>query len=392
MASVYTADGVDVSEGDLFSAFAGEICRASYKNSPYVKIHDFSRGHFRGFRSFSFEGLPSGHTIDIAPDGIGTKVIVVDAAVSHRQSCRDLIAMTAGDITRFGGIPLVFANVLDVSTLGKSKGNAAEQLTNTRLRELIEGMGEACKEQKLVAYKGETAELGPCVSSEIPNAVTKFNWAGMMVGVCHPKMMITGEGLRAGQSVMALRENGFRSNGISTVRKALSYKFGSQWWSNPEAHAAISDAATPSTLYDRFLCEANGWYDPPNFQPLIKVHLVVHVTGGAIKSKLAEDILFPRNLGAVLDNLWTPPNIMRDSFEWRKMGDGPEFTDEEAYGAWHGGQGVLAVIDSVDERGFRILASQHGIEVKNCGYISAVPKVMIRSQFTAGVEIVYSKK
>ena len=77
MTSMYSADGVDVTEGDLFSRFAGEICRQSFRNSPFVRVRDLSRGHFRGPRGFTLKNLPKGYFLDTPSDGVGTKVIII---------------------------------------------------------------------------------------------------------------------------------------------------------------------------------------------------------------------------------------------------------------------------------------------------------------------------
>jgi len=115
-------------------------------------------------------------------------------------------------------------------------------------------------------------------------------------------------------------------------------KFGPNYYSKPEAQEALKKAAVHAVLYDRFLAAANGWF-AKDFEPLIPMYLIVHLTGGAIKSKFAEDILFPRGLSAYLDNLWERREIMRQCAEWRGM------SDEECYETWNGGQGALVVID-----------------------------------------------
>lgn len=375
MTDLYAQDGVNVHEGDSFSAAAARVCRESATNSNYVEVHDLSQGHFRGPRGFTLRNLPDGCYLDLAPDGIGTKVIIVDAASAHRRASQDLMAMCCGDITRWGGLPLLFTNVLDVSTLGKGSEDATsnQRMTNDAFRDMILGLGDVAKDQGIVVYKGETAELGQCVGSENPDALTKFNWAGVAFGVYHPDKMITGDSLAAGQVVMALREHGFRSNGISSVRKALALKFGPNWYQNPDAAWVITAAVTPSVLYDRLLAHLNGWHQGLR----IKMHLIVHVTGGAFRSKLGEDILFPRNLSADLDDLWTPPEIMCQCAQWRGM------TDEDCYETWHGGQGVLVVIDEGDVDRFIRRAHEFGIEAKACGKITNTghPTVTIRSKF-----------
>lgn len=52
MTNLYKQDGVDIDAGDFFSKFAGNIARSTYTNSPYVEVHDLSRGNFRGPRGY----------------------------------------------------------------------------------------------------------------------------------------------------------------------------------------------------------------------------------------------------------------------------------------------------------------------------------------------------
>lgn len=380
MSRTYAADGVDVFQGDKFSEFAARVCRSTYDNSPFVKIHDFSDGHFRGPRAFSFQNMPEGCFIDATSDGVGTKVVVISEAGSHHLAARDLLAMTFGDISRYGGLPLVIVNVLDVRTLG-----TVGEPINRAFRTMMEGLGVACNELGAIAFKGETAELGVCVSSENPGASAQFNWSGTAIGVYDPARMILGKTLAAGQCTMALREYGFRANGMSSVRAALRKRFGIEWYRNPQAQESVRLAARPSQLYDRFLANANGWY-APNFEPKIKMHAIVHVTGGAIRSRVAEDLLFPQGLSAYLFGLWDPPKIMRECAQWRGL------TDEECYGTWNGGQGALVVVDEKDAQAFTDLAALHGIEARVGGVIikRRNPFVRIHSRFS-GKEIEFKK-
>lgn len=371
----YAQDGVDISAGDAFSAFAGEICRASYDNSPMVVVTDLSRGAFRGPRGFKLRNLPKGSILAAAPDGIGTKVVIIDAAGSYQRAPHDVIAMGAMDITRYGGKPLVFANVLDVSTLGEP-GSA----TFAAAQDLMRGLGAVAKQCGYVIISGETAELGACVGSENPHALVKFNWAGFMLGAYHPDKMILGDTLAPGQVVVALRDT-FRSNGISSVRKALKMRYGDEWWSNPEAAADVALAATPSVQYDPFLNRMHGWHSAPNmFRPLVRMHGIVHLSGGAFESKLGHDLLAPRGLSASFSTLFEPPPIMRQCAEWRGM------SDEDCYRTWNGGQGALVVIDRADVETFLSRARDFDIEAQVSGEILPQRdfRVQIRSQFGSG--------
>jgi len=158
----YSKDGVDVEEEALFSTFAGSVCKASYENSPFVEVQDLSGGKFRGPRPFVFKDLPEGYFIEATADGIGTKGILIDAAKTHHLAAYDLIAMTASDVTRFGGIPLVFVNIFDTVSIG----NAGDEVSEA-YKSAIAGLGKVAAQGKIVILKGETAQMGDALGSEI---------------------------------------------------------------------------------------------------------------------------------------------------------------------------------------------------------------------------------
>jgi hypothetical protein len=76
-----------------------------------------------------------------------------------------------------------------------------------------------------------------------------------------------------------------------------------------------------------------------------------------MKSKLAEDILFPRGLSAELDNLWDPADIMRKCAKWRGM------IDEECYETWNG-ESILKRVGIVTESGEKVFVASEYIEAK----------------------------
>lgn len=377
---VYSRDGVDVEEEALFSAFAGSICKASYGNSSFVEVQDLSEGDFRGPRPFVFKNLPAGYFIEATADGIGTKGILIDAAKTHHLAAHDILAMTASDITRFGGIPLVFINIFDTVSIGSENDEV-----NKIYKSAIAGLGEAAGREKIVVLKGETAQMGDALGSEIGDSKTKLNWSGVMIGAYHPDKMITGQKVAPGQVVVALKEEGFRSNGISSARQALKEKFGPKWWQNPEAKDSIREAATPSVLYDLYVNTLHGWHNK-NFKPEITIYSIIHLSGGAFREKFAKSLLFPKKLSAELADLWEPPAIMKKCAEWRKI------SDEEFYEVWNGGQGMLLVLDEKDAEYAVKRAADFGIQAKVAGKITrtAKPQVSINSKLTPGKTVVYT--
>ncbi len=369
---MYAQDGVDTKEGDSFSAFAGSLCKMTYNNSPYVKIRDFSKGHFRGPRGFQLSGLPEDFYIDATPDGEGTKVVLIDAAQMFFTGGNGIVAMTCGDITRWGGLPLLIINNLDVATLGKI--NSPENLA---ARMLLWGLKNVCDQQGLVMYKGETAELGKCVGSDNPGALLKYLWSAVAIGVYNPKTVITGDEVEDGMDVLALREPSARNNGVSSLREGGKMNFGGSFYQNPDAVGYLASVAAPATLYDKFLAEANGWFSS-NFKPIVPIKLISHVTGGSIKSKFAEDILFPRGLSADLTNLWEPSKFFKQVRKWRGM------SEEECYEVWCNNNGALAVMDPNYSDLFITLGAKRGIQVTIAGQIKKrkKPSVIIWSGYS----------
>ena len=205
-----------------------------------------------------------------------------------------------------------------------------------------------------------------------------------MIGAYHKDKMITGENLAPGQVIIALKENGFRCNGISSIRGALRVKYGKEWWRNPDAKERIRQTATPSVLYDAYVNTLHGWYDK-NFKPEITLHAVVHLSGGAFREKLAKDILLPKKLSAELFDLWDPPQIMRECAFWRNI------TDEEFYEVLHGGQGMLLVVDEKDAEYCVKRAKDFEIQAKIAGKVTkeSEPQVSIKSKLTPDKIIIY---
>jgi phosphoribosylformylglycinamidine cyclo-ligase len=365
----YKQAGVNLTASDAFSAFAGEIGVKSYNNSPFVNVQNWS-GHFRGPRAFDFENLPTGSVQMASPDGIGTKTIIIAAAGNFDEAAPNLTEMVGMDNVRWGGISLVLVNVFETKTLGEEGSK-----TFNAQKEVFQGLGKVARDQKFVIFGGETAEMSACVSTEITDGDIAFNWCGVMLGKIHPTKLINGSTLAAkGQCVIALRD-GLRSNGASLIRKYFRSKYGSRWWSVPEALPEIKEAAKPAACYTRFLSELNGWYGDRCY---VHMHLISHLTGGGIEDKFAP-LLFERGLSADLTKLYDPPAVVKNCV------DRDEIDDKEAYHVFNGGQGALVVVDEDDADKLCKYAAQSGLEARVAGRIYKARKkqqVNITSKFT----------
>lgn len=404
--SLYAKDGVNTTSANSLSKKAYKVGIDSYKNSPAVIIVNRTKGHFRGLRGFVVKlefiavalkyrlGISIAQARKIAQkmywvagvDGAGTKTMLTDAARNHFFSFWDPWAMVGSDQTRYGALPVIFMDVLDVSTLG-NPGDEVHELFCS----MFDGLAKIAKEQKFVIYNGETAELGVAVGSDNHAAVTKYNIAGTVIGIGHPAFEITGKNMKPGMPIVAICENGFRSNGVSSVRKAFKMLSNDDinFYSKVDPQL-LKQAAEPSVLYDYFLSEMNGWY-PKEYKGRYYPHGVAHISGGGIVEKFGEDLLFRNKLSAVLDNLNDLPEPMRVIAEARG------FSDEEFYKTLNGGHAALLVIDpnAVDE--YIARGKKQNLQIRHIGTTTEtkpgeLPVLTIHSKLHNGNIVRYTQQ
>lgn len=381
--NVYAQDGVNVQAGDLLSQYAKELTLKTYQNSPFVKVHtNNGDNYFRAPVSYSFKGIPEGCTLFSCADSVATKTGIYQAAGIYYYAGFDLLAMVLDDTVRYGNLPLIVTNLLNIDSAGDISANATikEKFSFRAAKMVMNGVYKAAKDSNIVLIGGETAEKGIYVGSDLPlGEGLRFDLEAVAHGLTHPQKLITGDSLAAGQIVIALKENGFRSNGISSVRTAFKIKFDKDWWNNPEAKEYLQLAAEPSIIYSNLITKLNGWH-APDFKPEVRLHAIAHITGGGIEGKLGKDFLFRKGLSARLDNLFDPPKIMFDCRKWRGM------TESEAYTTWNGGQGMLVVVDNDEASINHVIttAALFGINAKVSGsiYKWRYPRIEIKSKFS----------
>jgi phosphoribosylformylglycinamidine cyclo-ligase len=105
-------------------------------------------------------------------------------------------------------------------------------------------------------------------------------------------------------------------------------------------------------------------------EPQAPVTGVIHVTGGGIPEK-AKRALRPAGLGAVLDNLFEPPQIMR---EVQELGN---VALDKAYNTWNMGNGMLVITP----KPFEVIevARRHGLEAKIAGEVRPEEGIRIKT-------------
>jgi len=341
--TTYKKAGVDVHLGDVCSRIMSAAADKTFANrkgmSAAVKVLE-QKGLHR-IIALSLGGL----RLMLNSDGIGTKVEFAERTGRHDTMAYDLFAMLCDDAVRFGAEPVALSNVLDVNALDPEI-----------IRGLAKGMVKAAKDAGVAVVSGEIAELGTRVGG---CGRYNYNWGGTVLSIVRKEL--SGRGVKPGNRIVALEEKGFRSNGISLVRKIMEQAYGPNWHTQKKGARTLGDLAlTPSRIYSR---AALKMFDDAKG--------IAHITGGGIPGKLGR-LLAAKKLGAEIADPFPPCPLM---LHCQELGG---VKDAEAYQAWNMGQGMLIITGRPEK--IISIARDHGIEAKVAGKITAGPGLTITSR------------
>ncbi len=362
MTITYKDSGVDIALGDEASQILYEAARQSWQNRKgklgeiITPFDDFS-----GIRTIDVGGLPAGTILGLGFDGVGTKVEIAERLGKHDTIAYDLLAMVCDDAVVRGAEPVLTGSVLDVKTLGGDTGNYL-----SCIRQVAQGYVNAAREAGVAIINGELAELGQRISGF---GQFNYNWSAAVIWFARRDRMFSGFEIQPGDTLVGFREEGFRSNGLSLVRRILSKEYGDDWHRQARGGQKFGDLVLrPSRIYTRALVTMIGGVQN---EPQAALHGVAHITGGGVPSKLGR-ILKPRKLGARIDDPFEPPDF---AIFCQKLGG---VTDEEAYQTWNMGQGMI--IATPEPARVISLASTFGIEAKVVGTVTAKPEIALTSR------------
>ncbi len=359
--TTYAESGVDIDlEGDV-SKILYNAAKQTWENRKgklgevVVPFDDFS-----GIRAIDVSSLPKGTFMNINFDGVGTKAELAQRVGDHRTMAFDLFAMVCDDAVVRGAEPVLVGSILDVNTLFTKDGTFVEQV-----RQLAEGYVNAAKEANVAIVNGELAELGSAVSGY---GRFNYNWGAAVVWFAKKERMFTGRELKEGDVLVGLQEEGFRSNGLSLVRKVLEKAHGNDWHETKIENESLAKLALkPSRIYCSAVCEMFGGFER---EPKAELHGIAHITGGGIPEKVGR-MLKPSGLGATIDSPFEPSPLAKYCQEKGTI------EDREAYRAWNMGQGM--VIATPEPESVIRIAKHHNINAKIIGNVTAESGIRIKN-------------
>ncbi|MCK6510556.1 AIR synthase-related protein [Myxococcota bacterium] len=361
----YAAAGVDLSLGDRASRILYEAAQKTWKirqdrlGEVLVPFDDFS-----GLRAIDVSGLPQGTWMMLGFDGVGTKVEVAERMNQHDTIAFDLLAMVCDDAVIRGAEPVLVGSILDVSRLAQRSPARGEFLE--QIRQIAHGYTAAALEAEVAIVNGELAEMGSRVQGY---SDFSYNWGAAVLWFGHQDRMLTGKKVQPGESIIALAEEGFRSNGLSLVRRTLEEHYGEHWHETRWQGTLLGQGVlAPSRIYTRAIVEMTGGYTQT---PTAQVHAAAHITGGGIPEKLAR-ALRPSGCGAHLEAPLPPPPLMLHCQELARI------SDKEAYKTWHMGHGMLIITPQPGP--VLEIAQKHRIPAQLIGQTTQEKGIHIRSQ------------
>ena len=360
--TTYEDAGVSLSLGDKASALMYEAARQTWANRKgrlgevLVPFDDFS-----GLRAMDVSQLPSGSWMNMGFDGVGTKMEVAERVGDFRTLAFDLFAMVCDDAVIRGAEPVLIGSILDVNSLQGADGDHI-----FAIEQLAEGYVKAAKEAGVAVVNGEIAELGSRVGG-----FGDFcsNWGASVVWFARQQRLLTGREVKPGDTVLGLKEEGFRSNGLSLARKVLQEQYGAAWHCESFGETTLGQLVLhPSRIYTRPLVAMTGGFAD---EPRATLHAAAHITGGGLPGKLGR-ALKASGLGARLDSPMQPNALMKHLQELAGI------RDAEAYRTWNMGQGMVLV--SPEPEAVEAVASELGFECQRLGEVIEEPHIQILSQ------------
>ncbi len=284
--------------------------------------------------------LPDGYREPVlvsATDGVGTKLRLAIDSGRHDSVGIDLVAMCVNDLIVCGAEPLFF---LDYYACGGLDVAVA--------RQVIEGIGEGCRQAGCTLIGGETAEMPGMYGGG------DYDLAGFAVGVVERARIIDPQRVKAGDRLIGLRSSGAHSNGYSLIRKVLD-----QGHHDPEApfeqDSLIDALLQPTEIYVQAVRELATQVD---------LHGLAHITGGGLPENLPR--ILPDGTRAVIDTAaWQWPSL----FSWlQREGN---IDTREMYRTFNCGIGMVVCVAAEDSEGALALLDSHNRGAVELGRIES---------------------
>ena len=303
MSEAYRRAGVDTEAAAKAVALIGGL--AAQAGRPEVAG---DTGGFAGLYR-----LGEGTLLAAATDGVGTKLEIARLTGRLDTVGIDLVAMCADDVVCTGAEPLFF---LDYLAMGS--------VVPERAASVVEGVAEGCRRAGCALLGGETAEHPGVMPDDA------FDLAGFCVGIVDEADLLGSHRVGEGDVLVGLASSGLHANGFSLVRHALLGRYD-------------LDAVAPgmSRALGEELLEPCAIHAPVVLRLAREglLHAAAHITGGGFTENIPRAL--PPGLGVQVElGSWPVPPV------FGLVGDASEASEDELYGTFNMGIGMVLVVAS----------------------------------------------
>jgi phosphoribosylformylglycinamidine cyclo-ligase len=196
----YKKSGVNIDAADNFVNFISSISSKKKGKKKFSNIGGFG----------SISDIPNDikqPKIVACTDGVGTKIEIANTLNKYNTIGIDLVAMSVNDLIVQGAKPLLFLDYISVNKINLIK-----------LKSIIKGIINGCKQSECELVGGETAEMPDTYEKG------KFDIAGFAVGVVSKSKILNKNKIKINDLILAVPSSGLHSNGFSLVRYLLNQK------------------------------------------------------------------------------------------------------------------------------------------------------------------------
>ncbi len=196
----YKKSGVDINAADKFVKFISSVSSRKKGKKKFSNIGGFG----------SISDIPTKikqPKIVACTDGVGTKIEIANTLNKYDTIGIDLVAMSVNDLIVQGARPLLFLDYISINKIDSKK-----------LKLIITGIIQGCKQAECELVGGETAEMPGTYEKG------KFDIAGFAVGIVGKSKILKKKKIKPNDIILAIPSSGLHSNGYSLVRYLINKK------------------------------------------------------------------------------------------------------------------------------------------------------------------------
>ena len=295
----YKKSGVNIDAADSFVNFISAVSSKKKGKKKFSNIGGFG----------SISNIPN-HIkqpkIVACTDGVGTKIEIANVLNKYDTIGIDLVAMSVNDLIVQGAKPLLFLDYISINKIDLKK-----------LKSIIKGIVNGCKQSDCELVGGETAEMPGTYEKG------KFDIAGFAVGVVGKNKILSKNKIKNNDLVLAIPSSGLHSNGYSLVRYVLNKKK----INIKKNNFLRTELLRPTKIYVKEVLK------------LIDKNLIngcANITGGGLADNIKR--IIPENLVAEIDLKKINTSKI---FKWLKKND---ISDKEMLKTFNCGVGFCLII------------------------------------------------